>query len=154
MEAKRAIKRIQGKIDEVNKELVKDFGIKITADFKRLELEELVVHASFMDHYKTNDRDHHSKIVALTFDGDSRHFEQYYTDPIKTALNNVGKDDDGKTALKEKIKEIRFGFYSHGNTGWLPEIKVVDKVLIVPGVHSIDNSAYAGEVQKFIEKYL
>lgn len=152
LEAKRAIKRMQGKIDAVNKDL-KELGIKVTADFKRLEVEEWYINATFMDHYKTTERDR-SKIAALTFDGESKQFEMSYLDPIKTALFNVAKDDEGKEALKAKVQEVRLGFYSHGRTGWNPEIKVVDKVLIVPGVYSVDQTGYTGGVQKFIEKYL
>jgi hypothetical protein len=153
LDARKAIKRMQAKIDTLNKDIVKEFGIKVTADFKRLELEELYVLAAYQSHYETKDRDH-SIIVALTFDGESKRFENTYLDSIKTALYSIGKDEDGKAILKEKIKEIRLSFCSHGRTAWKPEIKVVDKVLLVPGVYSLDQSSYAGAVQHFIEKEL
>ena len=73
---------------------------------------------------------------------------------VKTALNNVGADKDGKDALKTKIKEIRFAFHTHRKTAWNQEFKVVDKVLLVPGIYWIDQPASAGDNQKFIQSQL
>ena len=154
LDAKRAIKRIKAKIDNLNQELAKDFPfIKITADFERLALEDIYENARYMDHYKTKDRQR-SSIVGLSSSETSTEFDNRYLNPIKTALYNVGSDEEGKEALKSKIKEIRFGFYSHGRTGWLPEVKLVDGVLIVPGVAPLDQTGYAASVQSFIEKEL
>lgn len=154
LEARRTIKRLQGKLDVLNKELSKEFPfIKVTADFKRLELEDLWKTARFQDHYKTKDRDR-SCIVALSSSEDSKEFELRYLNPIKTALYNVGKDDEGKGALKSKVSEVRLGFFTHGRTGWDPDLALKDRVLVIPGLYPQDQTSYTGALQQFIEKNL
>jgi hypothetical protein len=154
LEAKRVITRLKTKIANFNQEMKKDFPfLTLTADFSRLEVEHLYKTARYMDHYG-RDQKEESPIVGLARDDESKQFDFRYLNDLKTALNNVGKDQDGKDAMKSKFKEIRLGFYSHGISAFNPEIKVVDQVLIVPGVFTIDNTMYCGDVQKFIESKL
>ena len=84
----------------------------------------------------------------------SKSFEMNYLNPIKTALFNAGKDDLGVAFLKERLKEVRFAFHTHGWTSFSQNIKVVDRVLLVPGIQPEDNTSYCGGVQQFIEKHL
>jgi hypothetical protein len=154
LEAKRVITRLKSKIAAFNQEIKKDFPfLALTADFARLELEHKYKAARFMDNYG-RDRTETSPIVGLARDDESKQFDLRYLNDLRSALYNVGKDQDGKDAMKAKFKEIRLGFNSHGISAFNPDIKVVDSVLIIPGVFTIDNTMYARDLEKFIEKAL
>lgn len=148
LDSKRAITSAKAKLAEFNKEIKKDFPfITVTADWARLELEDVFSNARFMQHYGRDQRER-SQIKGI---GKEEQFQMKYLDGVKTALNNVGADKDGKDALKAKIKEIRFAFHTNGRTASKQDFKVVDKVLLVPGVYWFDQTAYASDIQKFIE---
>ena len=117
LEEKRAEARIKAKLADLNKEIQKDFPfIRITADFVRLELEDM--------HGKLT-RDE-SCILGLSRNDESKEFDLRYGNPIKTALYNVASDDAGKDALKSKTKEIRHGFYSSWTSGSNMDLKVIE----------------------------
>ena len=93
VESKKAIARMQAGLTKLNKDLAKEFPfIKVTADFKRLELEDIV------RNIKGESR--RSIMVGLSSSDDSKTFEMNYLNPIKTALYNAGKDDEQDVALK------------------------------------------------------
>ena len=102
-----------------------------------------------MDHYG-RDKTEESPIVGLASSDSSQQFELHYLNHLKSALYNIGKDAAGKQAMKSKFQQIKLGFYSHNASARSPEIKIVDKVLVVPGVFTIDNNMYACEVQNFL----
>lgn len=155
LEAKRAQKRLKDKLAAFNKEIQKDFPfITVTADFDRYALEDMYTNARYMDHYNVRDQRERSIIAALSSSDKSTEFEMRYLNPIKTALYNVGKDQEGKDVLKAKVSEIKLGFYCHGRTAERAEMKMTGKTLVVPGVWHVDQTSFASSVQAFLEKQL
>lgn len=158
LEEKRAITAMKGQLAAMNKELAKDFPfIKLTADFDRLTLETLYLNARHMDHYNTRERPAHSEWAGMANADSKRGFQQRYLNVIKSTLYNIAKDDDGKEALKAKVKEIRFTFTTGGRTadnGTYSSLKNVDGVIQVGGIYMVESSDVPGAVQQFIEKDL
>lgn len=146
VESKRAIKSIEAAVKAFNASIAKDFPfVKLTVDVKRLELEDVV---------RSIRGGSRRGLAAGVSPPDSDRFQQAYLNPIKTALYNVAKDDVGRDFLKERLKEIRLGFRTHGGTSESLELRATNGVLVVPGIYSEDSTGYAGSVQQYLEQQL
>lgn len=148
-DAKKALKRLNAKLAKLNKELKKEFPyLKVTADFDRLALEDAIINGVNADARR-------SLLVGLAPDDKSDRFETTYLNDIKTTLYNVAKDDEGKAFLKERVTEVRLGFFTHGRTGGTNlKIRRLGKVVVVPGIYSVDQTGYARGLQEWMERQM
>ncbi len=151
-EAKKAIKRIKDSIEKFNSEIQKDIPfVKLSADFSRLELEDIVQNAMWKGNYDKDAKVAESWAFQLFRSDDAKVFEENYLKHIRSALNSIADTDDGKASLKNKISEVRLTFASHNATAWNPNMKIENKVLLLPGNFKHDNSVYTYDM---IEKAL